>query len=324
MPGAVALGAEGTIPDTGRTTAPKFSKDAQVISVSPVIIDQAVRAGASDSFVVHIANQTSQPWKLGIEISGLAPTHGAARGSGGDLDISAAAAQRDTSASSWLTPSTSMLDLAPGEERDVVIEVAVPANASPGGHYAAVQVVPVPPATAGVKVSARITELVLLSVDGAVRHDLAASIKPAGHVAWSTPVRWHVRLHNGGNVHQLVVPTLRVDPLIGRRVRVTGKPIVIFPGETRILDLRAPVRSAPDLLAATLVLVHQKSASGKSTTSDSKKKSGALLVLPLWFVIALLVTLGVISWRIWRRRGRQLDEHFVDGSADAEWHDNIG
>ena len=299
--------------------APKFSADAQVISVSPVIIDQSVHAGGVDTFVVHIANQTSQPWKLNVAISGLAPRPG----NQGDLDISAAAAQQDSSASSWLKPATSALDLAPGEERDVTIDVVVPANATPGGHYAVVQVVPVPAAGGGVTVSARITELVLLSVDGAVKRDLHVSIKPVSRIAWSTPARWRVMLRNGGNVHQLVVPTLRIEPLIGGRLRVTGRPIVVFPGETRSFDMSAPVRSAPDLLSAALVLVHQKHAGDRSTTStDSTEQAASTLLLPLWFVVALLVTLGVILWRVTRRHPRHLADEFPDGLHDDNWRDD--
>lgn len=310
---------------TTMAAPPQFDAASQVISVSPVIIDQRLDAGRLGSFSVHIANQTTRPWHLLVHVTGLSPKPG----DGGDLDISAAAARRDASAVSWLKPDVAAFDLAAGAERDVHVAIRVPANASPGGHYAALQLQPVAPAEAGVSVSAQITELVLLGVGGSAEPRLDVSVHAAHRISLSTPLAWHVRLHNGGNVHQLVIPRLLVDPLLSGRARVTGRPLVIFPGQTRSFDLRAPVRLSPDSVSATLELSTQRSSSRSSGSGiggsprDSfqfveRTHAGRTLLLPVWFICACAALAAVIWWRLRVAASRRIEHADAAGLVDDQ------
>lgn len=69
---------------------------------------------------------------------------------------------------SWITTDPAQLTLQPGDRVSVTVNIAVPANADPGGHYAAVFFGTQPPTTqgSGVSIASKVGSLIILRVAG--------------------------------------------------------------------------------------------------------------------------------------------------------------
>ena len=73
----------------------------------------------------------------------------------------------------WMSVSGESLTLKGGESKEVVLSVAIPMDATPGGHFAAIFWGTTPPTQTGaVSVGSRTGMLVLLSVSGEVQEDM--------------------------------------------------------------------------------------------------------------------------------------------------------
>ena len=121
--------------------------------------------------------------------------------------------------------------------------IAVPKNAAVGGHYAAVFVQTVPPASAGATILSRVdrvASLYYLAVGGNL--DAQGQVL-ALDVPWlqpASPVQAAVRVRNTGNVHFQVNTTSQLSTPFGKAgppVTVRGE---ILPGTTRRLDIKLP------------------------------------------------------------------------------------
>lgn len=108
---------------------------------------------------------------------------------------------------SWIKIAAGPFSLQPGERVEIPVEITVPANADPGGHFAGILFSPKSPtATEGgqVAISSKIGTLVLVRVAGEVRE--TASVASFGTESGKTqfnrlPVDLAARIQNGGNVH---------------------------------------------------------------------------------------------------------------------------
>ena len=144
---------------------------------------------------------------------------------------------------SWVVPPAS-LNLVPHEIKTMNITVNVPANASPGGHYGVIRFTATPPSLkdTGVSLSASLGSLVLLTVNGNIKHDLVLkdfSISHGGTTGTlfeSGPVSFTERLQNTGNVHEQPSGEISVTNMFNKPVGSVGinhPPKNILPSSTR-------------------------------------------------------------------------------------------
>lgn len=145
---------------------------------------------------------------------------------------------------SWITPLPSF-QLSPGKIQTLNISINVPANASPGGHYGVIRFTGTPPKLegTGVSLSASLGALVLLTVNGNLKHKLSveqfattdANNKPTG-IFESAPINFEVRLKNTGNVQEQPTGSIMVTDMFGKTlggVNINVPPHNILPDSIR-------------------------------------------------------------------------------------------
>lgn len=121
----------------------------------------------------------------------------------------------------WMTLEKGPLDLQPGERREIPIEIKVPSDASPGGHYASIFFSDQPEAGAGpaqVTIGSRIGILVLLRIQGAINESgtIASFETSDGQRNFSRlPIEFLLRFQNSGNVHVRPTGSVTVRNMLG-------------------------------------------------------------------------------------------------------------
>lgn len=132
------------------------------------------------------------------------------------------------SLSQWITVTPESYSLAPGESQDFLVEINVPADAEPGGHFGGVQFTGVPPVPAEtsdnfVSQEFNVTPLILVSVAGDITE--GANIESFGSTQsmwtdWSdeNPITLETRIYNSGNVHFKPKGTITIKNMFGREV----------------------------------------------------------------------------------------------------------
>lgn len=279
-----------------------FPAGQRTISLSPALQQASVDAGSRLTLHATVRNATLLDLSFRADVRDAG---GSSAREGGVEVIPAGTGSRG--AAEWIRVQGPRFDVASGDERDLVIEVEVPADAAPGGYYAALVLGARPPKDAAITIESQISSIVLLTVRGRVRHDLQSTVTPVRRIRGGTPLEWRVRLENRGNVHETIAGSLVVDPAIGGGGRLRLRQAILLPDVVQVQVLRADVRSVPNLVHAHLEL---KRSDGTTLT----RAAPWMIVLPWWLLIVALV-LALLWW--WRRRRRAVawgddgvEEHF--------------
>lgn len=192
--------------------------------------------------VIELSANPGQTITATIKVRNVAPTELIAKGRADDFGAGSSEdgqpkllldEQGETrySLKYWVT-SVPDLRLAPQELKTAIINIKVPANAEPGGHFGVIRFTAVPPNLdgTGVSLSASIGSLVLLRVNGVIKDDVQlaefSTGKPNkdGAIGVKTgffetgPVGFLVRLHNGGSVHEKAQGTIAITDTFGKNV----------------------------------------------------------------------------------------------------------
>jgi hypothetical protein len=121
--------------------------------------------------------------------------------------------------SSWVQV-VDKIEIKKGEKVKIPFTVTVPANADAGGHFAAIFLSTIPPATKGgeVSVGAKVGMLMLLKVSGDIKEDggvMSFFLKQGGRVVTSLPVEFAYRFNNNGNDRVKPTGTTTISNMFG-------------------------------------------------------------------------------------------------------------
>lgn len=122
---------------------------------------------------------------------------------------------------SWITLDKGPFTLTSGERREIPTEIVIPANATPGGHYAAILFSPQAPETTGggqVAISQKIGTLVLIRIAGIINESgmIAEFATATRQSSFSRlPIDFLLRFQNSGNVHLRPVGNLTIRNMLG-------------------------------------------------------------------------------------------------------------
>jgi hypothetical protein len=148
------------------------------------------------------------------------------------------------SAKTWVAPLPT-LQLVPKQIKTLPISIHVPADASPGGHYAVIRFTGSAPSlngTNGVSLSASIGALMLLTVSGNITNSLSVTQFSATHngktgsLFSSGPLGFAEVLKNTGNVHEQPIGLVTVKDMFGHKLAtlpVNQPPGNILPSSSR-------------------------------------------------------------------------------------------
>lgn len=299
----------------GSSAALAASGPGQGLEISPPVIQLTANPGQTLTTKVSVRNVTTGA----LLVNGEADDFGAGTDETGTpkLLLNETGATR-YSLKYWVT-GVPNLTLAPGELKQNSITIRVPGNAEPGGHYAVVRFTGVPTgvgSTSGVSLSASVGALILLTVNGAITHQLGVAQFAAGQSKASDtfapgtfyehgPVAFLVRLQNGGSVHEAPHGTITVKDMLGHKtiqMVVNANGGNVLPGSIRRFVSTMPNKMLFGHYTASLSLAY----AGNKTLSSSV----GFWVIPWKLILLIIVALVVIGYLL-KVGLKRYNEHII-------------
>jgi len=207
---------------------------AHAFTVSPALVDVSEDPGSISHGTIHLLNDTAQDQTYYVSVQNFVP-----QGEEGNQTFLPAGDR--SGLAGWITPDQSSIKIGAGSAVDFRWTLNVPADATPGGHYAAV-FFSTQPANSSVGIGAKTGVLMLVSVTGKVTE--AATVEsfhvvPMTNVSqtesatWITslPALFELRLANTGNTHIQPEGLIVVRDVFGREVAQ----VPVNPDKSRVL-----------------------------------------------------------------------------------------
>lgn len=204
---------------------------------------------------------------------------------------------RDGSETEWVKFDQPNFKLKPDQTRQVQYDLAVPASASPGGHYFSLLTTIVPSENDGVREIRRVASLVYLEVSGDVVRTSTLTDFSLPWITIDRTIPSNVLIANSGNSHT------RARVLVDGRSfwqRILGEPKgefaviegTILPGTVRKLpsEIALPKRPGVYRLAA-----HYAPQQGGVVVREQ-----ILVYAPVWFLAIAAVFMVCLGWLIVR------------------------
>ncbi len=190
-----------------------FSKPARALTLVPPSLEFSVQKGETVKTEIKLYNETSQPQTLFPSTANFT-----AGDEDGTPNFDPDSKQVDLA--SWIKVDKASYTLDSNQQVTVAVTIAVPANADPGGHYAALFFGNAPAATtgSGVAVQSKIGTLVILRVEGQINESASVTsfvIKGQKKTLTRPPVSLEAVIQNQGNVHVRPEGTITIHNMIG-------------------------------------------------------------------------------------------------------------
>lgn len=233
----------------------------------------------------------------------------------------------------WVAP-ISPLTLSPQQIKKIPVTINVPKSASPGGHYGVIRFTGTAPnlsdsGASKVGLSASLGALVLLTVNGKLKHDLAVqefSVNnggKAGSFFQSTPLNFVVRLKNNGNVQEEPTGQIVITDMFGHTtagVNVNNPPRNVLPDSIRKFDIKLDksVLGTKRLFGRYTAKLHLNYGQNGSKTLDTTL---TFWIIP-WKLIAsiivgLIILFFLLRWLLKGYKRRIISQAQGSNSASA-------
>ena len=229
------------------------STDATALTITPPFFELNVSPGDSWSSAIKVVNANASDLRVHAAVMGFAASDD--QGHGNFIPLSELADDGDALAN-WITVSDSSVNVLRGGAADVPFSIAVPQNASPGGHYGAILIGTGSsggqPGVSQVGVSSFISALIFVRVAGDVTESAEIREFSTDKSYYQTPdVRFAVRMQNTGNVHVRPVGTIQIYNAFGKergRISINGNGNLgyVLPSSSR--EFNVEWRGTPSLL----------------------------------------------------------------------------
>lgn len=179
-----------------------FAQEALTLSVSPTIFDMTGTPGQTWSSTVRVINVNPYELKVFVEPANFVP-----KGEGGVPQFKPLTGDESEAASfaKWISLNQEVT-IGPEKTVEVPFTITVPADATPGGHYAALMVRTRPSAPQGeemvVQTSQVVSSLIFLRVTGDVLENSSVrSFRTTSYIVGKPEATFELRIENRGNVH---------------------------------------------------------------------------------------------------------------------------
>ncbi len=177
------------------------AQDSQVISVTPPLFQMSAMPGDPFQSVVKVVNGNKYPMTVFTEVVNFE-----AVGESGQGRFIPILGGEKTTLASWIEIDKGPYVIEPEQSKEIPFFVAIPSDASPGGHYAAILVTTEPPKEyeeqQAVFTSQAVTSLFFLRIEGDV-HELATirEFSVLDTLIDKPSAEFSLRFENKGNVH---------------------------------------------------------------------------------------------------------------------------
>jgi len=201
------------------------------IGISPLIFELTGNQGEVIENYLKIYNPSGDIIGIKMEVEDIAPS-----GEAGQVIVELPETET-YSLAKWIKTEPEEFNLKPGEEKLVKFTITIPENAEPGGHYGTVlggiKAVTGAGGTGAVVVQ-RVGALVLLTVPGAMKEELAVKDFSTPRYLEYGPIPFTIRFENKGTVHVKPTGYVTVTNWLGQKVGDAGfSPLNVLPGGVR-------------------------------------------------------------------------------------------
>lgn len=274
---SVASIAGGLMPRSAHAENPKG------IQVKPLRKYETLDPGTTSRGELSLKNTTNTPQNITMStelfsVSGL------------DYNYSF----RDDKEVEWITFSSKNLTLQPNETKLVSYDLAVPADASPGGHYFSLLTTIDPPKNeTGVKEIRRVASLLYLEVSGKI---IRSSQLTGFSLPWITTSRTipaDVYLSNGGNSHVRARVLIDGRSFSSRVARQPKGQFAVIQGTILPATLR---KLSQDIQLPSRPGFYRMSAQYSPPEGGTYHRDRILFYIPFWFIPLLTLFIIGISY----------------------------
>jgi len=211
-----------------------FAQTSAGITIKPAIVEDNVKPGEIYQFTLTATNESGAPqtyYLVSQDIKGLDDQ--------GHPVFATPGEQTGFELSSWITLPQSSVTLAPGASANVPVTVRVPANASPGAHFAGVffEEQPGKLNTTGAAVGYNVGAVVSLTIAGNIVENAQLEEFSTNQFVYGSPdVTFLAKVSNSGNVLARPNGIIEVKNMFGKQVatiNVNDSGGAVFPGSSR-------------------------------------------------------------------------------------------
>lgn len=206
---------------------------ARALSVNPAIQDVALDPGKVETRTITIENDEAVAQTYVISIQKFIPK--------GELGQQEFLDARDVSGlPEWMYVDKPEITLAPGQSGTIQVAIRPPADAQPGGHYAALFLARKQSSQEQVAMLPRLGILFFVQINGALTEKLSLqgfqtdSVGAYGYL----PVGFRTTILNEGNVHMIPDGNIRIKNMFGATVAsipMNPESARVMPGSSRVV-----------------------------------------------------------------------------------------
>ncbi len=268
---------------------------ADALKITPTIKEFSGRPGDAVSGVVQLENDTNEKLLFGVEVVDASPSQD-------ESGFATYSAKNDTSTlANWITVrGDNKVEILPGESKGIQYVIAIPQDAPPGGHFAAIKVASFAPGVeSGAGISSAMATNIALDVEGSVleKGDIVSFATADGKTNYDKlPIGFVTRINNGGNRHFKPQGSIEIKNMFGGVVaslplNQTNGGGNVLPRSTREFKNEWLGEFAFGKYTAILT-VNLGGAGQKTATLELWVMPAGLLVL--WLIIALIIIIILI------------------------------
>jgi len=198
------------------------------------------------------------------------------------------------SLANWVTVEPSQFTVPANGERVINVNIRIPRDAEPGGHYASVQIRLAGDQVVGggASVESRLNSLILLRVSGNVTEKVVLEeFKPADTWQQFGPIDFTLKSRNEGNVHVAPTGTIIVTDTFNRKVQEIPLRVAnVLPGSSRAIKTTWDRKNLIGRYTATLVANYGQNQEPLTATTT-------FYVIPLtlvWIVLGLIIIIVLL------------------------------
>lgn len=195
----------------------------QALEIGPPVINLSGNPGSTVKSELKLRNVSSATMNVTAEVNDF--TANSSSENGDPKIVTSNNEPNPYSMISWVKPQP-QLALKSKQLVTLPVSITIPANAAPGGYYAALRFTgrPADLDSTGVSLSASLASLVLLKVNGAAKESMSIedySVRQnsiSGGLFESIPIQFATRIKNTGNLHEQPSGYITIKDMFGKTV----------------------------------------------------------------------------------------------------------
>lgn len=258
-----------------------FAAPKQTLTISPVSAALSLNPGARYQGTMTVANQGNSPATMTFYVSPYFVT-------GEQYSPIFSHVDQAVRADTWVHVTPQAATVAPQGVVTLNYTVSPPANARPGGYYAAVFAQASSGVAGGgtVGFSQRAGEILYITVNGPATYAGDAQFSGLPALVSSVTLSSSISVHNAGSVHFQAQEQWSAAPIFGGLVDSIKKTVYVLPGTTR------QVTAALSLRPYFGVGVYKVTRTATFLNRTTQNAALVVAINPAW---ALILTAGIIA-----------------------------